>query len=58
MITNMINNIEKGKTYLVTGGSGFLGRCLIGRILKEGGKVKTIARDEGKLSYIIKTSSP
>ena len=45
----MINNIEKGKTYLVTGGSGFLGRCLIRRILKAGGNVKTIARDEGKL---------
>ena len=45
----MINNIEKGKTYLVTGGSGFLGRCLIKRILKAGGNVKTIARDEGKL---------
>lgn len=45
----MVNNIEKGKTYLVTGGSGFLGKCLIKRILKAGGKVKTIARDEGKL---------
>jgi len=44
-----VNNIEKGKTYLVTGGSGFLGRCLIKRILKAGGNVKTIARDEGKL---------
>lgn len=49
MITDMINNIEKGKTYLVTGGSGFLGRCLIKRILKAGGNVTTIARDEGKL---------
>jgi UDP-N-acetylglucosamine 4,6-dehydratase/UDP-glucose 4-epimerase len=44
-----MNNIEKGKTYLVTGGSGFLGKCLIERILKAGGNVKTIARDEGKL---------
>ncbi len=44
-----VNNIEKGKTYLVTGGSGFLGKCLIKRIIKSGGKVKTIARDEGKL---------
>ena len=44
-----VNNIEKGKTYLVTGGSGFLGQCLINRILKVGGNVKTIARDEGKL---------
>jgi UDP-N-acetylglucosamine 4,6-dehydratase len=44
-----INNIEKGKTYLVTGGSGFLGKTLIKRILDAGGSVKTIARDEGKL---------
>ena len=41
--------IEKGKTYLVTGGSGFLGKSLIKRILNSGGRVKTIARDEGKL---------
>lgn len=44
-----VNNIEKGKTYLVTGGSGFLGKTLIKRILDAGGSVKTIARDEGKL---------
>ena len=35
--------------YLVTGGSGFLGKVLIKRILGMGGSVKTIARDEGKL---------
>ena len=28
--------IEKGKTYLVTGGSGFLGKSLIKRILNSG----------------------
>ena len=42
-------NIKKGKTYLVTGGSGFLGVPLCKRILEAGGKVRTIARDEGKL---------
>jgi len=41
--------IEKGKKYLVTGGSGFLGNKLIERILSQGGKIVTIARDEGKL---------
>ena len=41
--------IEKGKKYLVTGGSGFLGKKLIERIINDGGEVVTIARDEGKL---------
>ena len=46
-----MNNLEikKGKLYLVTGGSGFLGIPLCERILSQGGKVRTIARDEGKL---------
>ena len=42
-------SIEKNKNYLVTGGSGFLGKKLIERIHSEGGNVITIARDEGKL---------
>jgi len=41
--------IIKGKKYLVTGGSGFLGVELIKRIINEGGFVRTIARNEGKL---------
>ena len=41
--------IDRGKTYLVTGGSGFLGKKLIERIHSQGGNVITIARDEGKL---------
>jgi FlaA1/EpsC-like NDP-sugar epimerase len=41
--------IIKGKKYLVTGGSGFLGAKLIERIINEGGLVRTIARNEGKL---------
>ena len=45
----MKNNIENGKLYLVTGGTGFLGPVIIKRILDGGGKVRTIARDEGKL---------
>ena len=41
--------IDKGKTYLVTGGSGFLGKKTIERIHEQGGNILTIARDEGKL---------
>ena len=41
--------IEKDKLYLITGGSGFLGVPLCDRVLKMGGRVRVIARDEGKL---------
>lgn len=41
--------IEKNKLYLVTGGSGFLGIPLVKYILSEGGLVRVISRDEGKL---------
>ena len=41
--------IKQGKIYLITGGSGFLGQPLIEYILSQGGKVRIIARDEGKL---------
>jgi len=41
--------IEKGKLYLVTGGSGFLGLPLIDKIISQGARARVIARDEGKL---------
>lgn len=41
--------IEQNKNYLVTGGSGFLGEPLVSHILKCGGRVRVMARDEGKL---------
>jgi UDP-N-acetylglucosamine 4,6-dehydratase/5-epimerase len=41
--------IVKGKRYLITGGSGFLGINLIERIINQGGIVRTVARNEGKL---------
>ena len=41
--------IKKDKLYLITGGSGFLGIPLCERVLKMGGRVRVIARDEGKL---------
>ena len=41
--------IEQGKKYLVTGGSGFLGIPLVKYIIDNGGDVRVIARDEGKL---------
>lgn len=42
-------HIKKDHLYLVTGGSGFLGKSLISRILDAGGRVRAMARDEGKL---------
>ena len=41
--------IEQNKKYLITGGSGFLGGELITRILKDGGEVITLSRNEGQL---------
>lgn len=41
--------IENNKLYLVTGGTGFLGTPLIERILNDGGRVRVMARNEGKL---------
>lgn len=41
--------IKEGKSYLVTGGSGFLGGELIKRILSFGGKVTIVSRNEGEL---------
>jgi UDP-N-acetylglucosamine 4,6-dehydratase/UDP-glucose 4-epimerase len=41
--------IEQGKLYLVTGGSGFLGQPLVSYILEQGGRVRILSRDEGKL---------
>jgi len=41
--------IEEGKSYLVTGGSGFLGEELIRRILSMRGRVTIVARNEGEL---------
>jgi len=45
----MSNVIIKGKKYVVTGGSGFLGKELIKHIIKNGGIVRTVARNEGNL---------
>lgn len=39
----------KDKLFLVTGGSGFLGKPLVGRLIKSGARVRIFARDEGKL---------
>jgi UDP-N-acetylglucosamine 4,6-dehydratase len=41
--------IKKDHLYLVTGGSGFLGTTLIKRILEKGGRVRSLARNEGNL---------
>jgi UDP-N-acetylglucosamine 4,6-dehydratase len=41
--------IKPNNLYLVTGGSGFLGHPLVQNIISKGGKVRVLARDEGKL---------
>lgn len=41
--------IRVNETYIVTGGTGFLGQALIERIISVGGRVRTVARNEGNL---------
>ena len=42
-------NVVKGETYLVTGGSGFLGVPLVGRLADMGASPVVIARNEGNV---------
>lgn len=44
--------LEAGKKYLITGGSGFLGKPLVEKLLSYNVAVRVIARDEGKLIYL------
>lgn len=39
----------ENKTYLVTGGTGFLGKPLVKRLLNDGVKVRTLSRSETKI---------
>jgi UDP-N-acetylglucosamine 4,6-dehydratase/5-epimerase len=41
--------IEKNKLYLVTGATGFLGECLVQKIINKQGRVRAFSRNEGKL---------
>lgn len=45
-------DIKKGKIYLVTGATGFLGELLVERIVGMGGIVRALSRNEGKLIQI------
>ena len=42
-------DVKTNALYLVTGASGFLGQVLVREILKRGGKVRAMSRNEGKL---------
>lgn len=44
--------IEKNKTYLITGATGFLGEHLVEKIIHHGAKVRAFSRNEGKLIMI------
>ena len=41
--------MKENNTYLVTGATGFLGKELVREIISRGGKVRALARNEGKL---------
>ena len=49
--------IEKGKLYLITGATGFLGEHLTERVLALGGRVRALSRNEGKL-IVLKQRHP
>ena len=49
--------IKKGKKYLVTGGTGIIGKTLCSRLLTMGAKVVVISRDEKKLEKLKKEVS-
>jgi FlaA1/EpsC-like NDP-sugar epimerase len=44
--------IKKNELYLVTGGSGFLGKALIKKIISLGGRVRCLSRNEGNMIKI------
>jgi len=41
--------IERDKVYLVTGGTGFLGKNLLSRLYDKGARIRVVARNEGNL---------
>lgn len=42
----------RGKRIIVSGGAGFIGRSLVGRLLSEGSRVTVVSRDEEKHSRL------
>lgn len=47
--------IKKGETYLITGGSGFLGKVLTERLIEAGANVRCLARNEGNMMSLQQT---
>ena len=54
MSTRQIS-IKKGETYLITGGSGFLGKVLTERLIEAGANVRCLARNEGNMMSLQQT---
>lgn len=44
--------MDTNKKYLITGGTGFLGKILVKKLINEGHQVRVVARDEAKLVYL------
>ncbi len=44
--------LDKNKKYLITGGTGFLGKELVNYLVPKGYKIRVLCRDEAKLVYL------
>jgi len=44
--------LDKNKKYLITGGTGFLGKKLVNYLVPKGYQIRVLCRDEAKLVYL------